>query len=557
MPLLKTIGKSAFNECINLQEFALADSVTSIGDAAFFGAASLKQVSFPAGLKSIGSEAYKNCSLFTNIILPDNMDYVASSVFANCRAVQEMRVPLAGQAQTKYPKSIRDYIVAYDDDYNPIVSRVELTKDTTVIAGYAFANLQELEELILPDTIVKFENNALNNMPKISKLDVAMATEYGYSLISGCPNLKELTIRLYTAADTAKPGYYRYYFEYEWGFVPENEMQSITKVIVKGDNTTLAKGTFRGSNKLEEVTLPDSLTKISDETFAYCTALKSVNIPSGVKEIGSDAFIGCSSLTGIDIPSGVYAIDKNAFRNCTALEAITFPQDSAINALGDSAFAGCTALQSVSFPSFSIWQLSYGLFSDCASLKTIALPQSLQYIRTSAFERSGLQAIVIPERVRVVDWFAFKDCKALQTVDIQYSDKFGLYEIGREAFAGCSALSSIVLPPSLSDIVGRAFADCTALSNVYVQREYDYRISPNNKCTALRIGTRDDGISDNVFDNCSPDIKFFVPIKNGDITESNPLTGAKNGVDAYKTLAQGWGDYADRIYPLPDLLPNT
>ena len=90
-----------------------------------------------------------------------------------------------------------------------------------------------------------------------------------------------------------------------------------------------------------------------------------------------------------------------------------------------------------------------------------------------------------------------------------------------------------------------------------VLREYNWRL-PNNNCTALKIGATENGLSDNVFDNCSPDLKIYVPVNNDGITRDgydaygNPVSGAKNGVTAYKDYGLGWGDYRDKIFAIPN-----
>ena len=55
-----------------------------------------------------------------------------------------------------------------------------------------------------------------------------------------------------------------------------------------------------------EVTIPDSVTSISNGAFLDCTSLTSINIPDSVTSIGDWAFDGCENLT-IRGASGSYA----------------------------------------------------------------------------------------------------------------------------------------------------------------------------------------------------------------------------------------------------------
>lgn len=79
---------------------------------------------------------------------------------------------------------------------------------------------------------------------------------------------------------------------------------------------------FAGANLSKGVTLPDSITAISNQAFMY-TSLPYINIGDAVKTIGSSAFVGCGSLTEVSIGSGVTKIDSACFSNCSKLKKLT------------------------------------------------------------------------------------------------------------------------------------------------------------------------------------------------------------------------------------------
>jgi len=476
-------------------------------------------------------------------------------VFGGCYGIEEFKVPLAPSNQN-FPTSIRSYTDVYRGDFVTNVKKVELTRDTFVVPSYAFLNMNRLEDLIFPETIQRFDNNALNGMPKVKKLDISMAMEYGTSLIQDCESLEELTIRLESVYDKSRPSYFQYFFATESGFYSENDFASIKKVTVKGNNTTLAVGAFQNATHLEEIILPDTLTMLSEKMLEGCGALTTLTIPLNVREIGKEAFQNCVSLTAIDIPKGVHTIGEYAFESCTLLETVAIPSDSQIYSLGASIFSNCTALTNISFPDNSIWEISGGLFYNCISLTDFHIPFGVQFVRASAFRNSGLKKIAIPKTVMNIDWYAFQNCVDLEEINFAETNQSRLKEIGRGAFENCPMIEEIVLPPSLTDIVGRAFADCVSLSKVVVLREYNW-LTPQDNCTALRIGAGEDGQSDNVFDNCSPYLKIYVPKNNAGIMEDDPETGAKNGVTAYKEYGPGWGDYQHIIFAIPKEVYDT
>lgn len=61
---------------------------------------------------------------------------------------------------------------------------------------------------------------------------------------------------------------------------------------------------------VEYYSAPDS---IGMKTFLYCEKLESVSIPNSVTSIGPSAFYGCTGLTSVTIPNSVRKIDDYAF----------------------------------------------------------------------------------------------------------------------------------------------------------------------------------------------------------------------------------------------------
>ena len=127
--------------------------------------------------------------------------------------------------------------------------------------------------------------------------------------------------------------------------------------------------------EMEEVILPQSLTRIGDNAFWGCVKLKSVEFPAGVTEIGRSAFASCRALAELTIPGTVKTVGNSAFMDCTALTGLTI--EPGVETLEASAFWGCTALTEVTIPD-SVTTLGPGLFYGCTSLRRAVLPNNPQ-----------------------------------------------------------------------------------------------------------------------------------------------------------------------------------
>ena len=71
-------------------------------------------------------------------------------------------------------------------------------------------------------------------------------------------------------------------------------IQSIFKVVIEENITTVGAYAFTGAENLASVTIPETVTKIGAYAFYGASDLEAVNIPASVKSIGMMAFAKCS-----------------------------------------------------------------------------------------------------------------------------------------------------------------------------------------------------------------------------------------------------------------------
>lgn len=83
----------------------------------------------------------------------------------------------------------------------------------------------------------------------------------------------------------------------------------------------------------------------------------------------------------------------------------------------------------------------------------IVIPIGVEEISVNAFAGSGIEKVVIPNSVRVIDESAFQGISSLNTVEFSNGD----LEIGKSAFLDCSSLTSINLKSGKKNIGETAF----------------------------------------------------------------------------------------------------
>ena len=110
----------------------------------------------------------------------------------------------------------------------------------------------------------------------------------------------------------------------------------------------LANWAFAQCQRLEWVSLPQTLRIIGEHAFRECVSLTEITIPDGVKEIRGGTFFGCSALGTATLPPGLREIGAYAFSCCDSLREIVIPDG--VQALGRGAFEGCSALCRAELP---------------------------------------------------------------------------------------------------------------------------------------------------------------------------------------------------------------
>lgn len=229
--------------------------------------------------------------------------------------------------------------------------------------------------VVIPPTIsswpvTKIGEDAFQDNTTITSVTIpASVTEIGSNAFAGCTNLtsvnyegdwSNLTIQSGNPAvqDAANAPL----FDFE--FIPP-------------DNTAVIVTNYKYNGAAADVTIPSRyqgkpVTMIGHAAF-FNSAVTSVTIPDSVTSISDEAFINCPKLTNISIPNSVTYIGFSAFSSCTSLKSITLP--SSLSFISGALFLGCSQLTTIHIP-VSVTSIGNNAFADCPSLMTVTYPGS-------------------------------------------------------------------------------------------------------------------------------------------------------------------------------------
>lgn len=152
---------------------------------------------------------------------------------------------------------------------------------------------------------------------------------------------------------------------------------------------------FYEDEKLEKITLPNTLRIIGKEAFA-CSAIEAAILPETLLIIEDDAFAD-SSLKAVNIPESVSRIGENAFSG-TDITSIKIPSN--VKSISEAMFNRCRKLHSVIIEGAKT--IGESAFDGCEKLKNISLPDTLTAIEDNALNDTGIEYLIVPQSVNYI-----------------------------------------------------------------------------------------------------------------------------------------------------------
>ena len=389
-----------------------------------------------------------NNEYITSITVPDSVTKIGTYAFSDCRALKTI---------TFGKSSKLDYIgeKAFWACYE--LSSISIPESVTFIGSNAFTYCKKLTSISIPDISVYISDTAF------------VDSAYYKDANNWTDNVLYIGNHLIKANSDISGAY-----------------------SIKVGTVTVASCAFSSCSNLTEVSLPDSLTYISDSAFEHCYNLENVDLPDSITHIGSNAFLNCARFTKITIPSTVNYVGYHAFYRCSNLKTVVIKD----GATGCSYFEGCDITYATipawaikCIPKASLYSVDItsgdsiddNAFKNCTSLYKVTIGDSITSIGHSAFEGcSNLRNVAIGNRVTDIATDAFYGCQIhiarLPASAIAFIPKTHLMNvtitsgtaIADYAFRDCINLSYVSIPSSITTIGTNAFVGCKKITKINI-----------------------------------------------------------------------------------------
>ena len=413
-----TIGNGALSG-IKFTDITIPATVTEIGNDVFNGCTSLKSVIFEGSTAQLTvgyNTAGEDEGLFVdapltavNLNRDINYTFPTSSLNTPVEGLFGNKPSLVNITLGDNVKTVSGYMFA-----NAGITSIDLNKVTTIGKG-AFEGVSKITNFEIPESVTSIGDFAFKNCTSLANLTFATGSsdltigfqpgsaEYGPFYQSPLTSIVVnrslvLTDAYATACD-----------QYDEGIFSTNpELGSRNTTISLGGQVGKIPEFMFSSLPLTEITIPATVTEISNDAFTNCKNLSVVTFEEGNQPLT----IGYNTVDTDEGPFVDAPLTKVTLKRPINY---TFPNpDTAIEGL----FGGKSNLTEVELGQY-VNNISDYMFAN-TGIQTLSLPiTNVQTIGNGAFSGSKLVQITIPYFVRSIGVNAFVNCDYLAEVYIQ------------------------------------------------------------------------------------------------------------------------------------------
>ncbi|KAK8895234.1 hypothetical protein M9Y10_023676 [Tritrichomonas musculus] len=453
-----------------------------------FAFSCLEEISLPDSLKAIKSAAFKDCYNLENVTFSPNskLKKIERFAFYNCRKLKSFSIP----NQVKII-SVKSFSFCG-------LTEIEIPESVEKIEYMAFYNCKELKNVILNEGLKGIGKYSFANCYLINKIDLPNSVKSieSYSFLN-CVNLKQFNTMDKTQLIELRKGAFENTKIEKLKLNPSLEIQIEPQCASYLTEISFYEGELLFFNQFD-----DGVLYFKDEY-----ANKVVFVPSNLEYLK------------IRKAWGFYPIVLKEVKNLTTIE---LPNERDFNGIE---FSSTNKIKKIIVSSQCEEGFDRGFYFKYKNylldyLEKVEFDEmaSIDIICSESFiSCKKLTKIVIPFTCHAIGHKAFKDCINLKTVEFgtvnesttKIKDK--LESIGSEAFCNCSSLTSILIPPTIQEILKGAFMNCINLKHV----NFGFRIFKSGTKQIINYYSFNCNnfvlIQANAFRNCSSLESFRIP----------------------------------------------
>ncbi len=479
-----SIGKEAFKNCVSVNAATVPASALSsmplsaltsitivsgsIPENAFAGCTGLASITLGAGVTAIGANAFDDTAYYKDA---SNWSDGGKTLYINnCLILAKGEV--SGAFTVKENTSL---IANSAFAGNTALTAVSFPASLQYIGNGAFLGCSEIADIALPATLKAVGDNAFRGCLRAASVNIPENVVIGKEAFRGCEAIETLLIPV--SVTSIGENAFADCTALRTVSIPAAVVSSIHKKFLETvtitDGVALENEAFKNSLNLTSVTLPEGLVSLGDGAFSGCVLLTSIQLPASLTELGKGVFVGCSALTSVTLAAGneAFASEEGVLYNANKSTLIVVPAQktaftipTSVTKIADYAFAN-GLLTSIVVPD-TVVAIGAGAFSECAALKSLALPAGIGRLDNSVFVGcTALESVIAPTLVLNSTFVSIvKD----SLVELYINGGNGTSNFTTN-FSSCTGLTRLMVDSSVNNgFHANAFGGCASLREANV-----------------------------------------------------------------------------------------
>ncbi len=507
-----SIGTNAFYNCTSLQSVTIPESVTFIDNAAFCGCSSLTSVILPDSITelapkifskcsslssvtlgnsvhSIGYDAFSSCTELASITLGDSVEYIAYMAFCGCSALTTIAIPDS---------------VTFIGDYAfygcPLFTSITIPDSVTFLGNNTFNGTfyKADGETELESTVANLAGSTFN------KVDGKWIKQNKFGMCGESANY-DLDFSTGTLTINGSGSMY----DYSDGISPwYSSKESISSIVIGDSITSIGAFAFGDCTALTSLTIPNSITSVGDYAFEGVTTIESITIPDSVETIGYSAFEGCTKLATVNLGRSVNFINDFAFEGCSSLVSFVVSDENSAYCSVDGVLFNSDKTTLVQYPlakadtSYripdTVTTIRSSAFNEWKFLTSLTIPDSVETIEDGAFDITFFDTDGEKELEDTVEdlvgftfnkvdgkWIKQKEFgKCGRDVTFEFDSSTGTLTLSGSGpmyskgiapwYYFNDTITSVVIGDSITTLAANAFDGCTALTSITIPASISY-----------------------------------------------------------------------------------
>ena len=512
---------------------------------------SILSITLPPTITTLDEEAFYGCNRLTTLTLPNTITESRWGAFDRCSSLQHVHIPdLSSWLKINYINNLAHpfYAVTSGDLYinGEKLTDITIPEDITTIPFSAFRNCKSLTNITIPNHVTAIERSAFDGCDLDEITFGRNVTSIGYHIYNSCKKINIPNLEwLFNIEYADQHGLY------DNGGIIYIDNQQINDIVIPESVTKINDYIFINNDHITSINIPPSITEICNGAFRNVKSLESVYITdleawlritfnnstaNPVYNSQATLYLNGQELTDLVIPESITELKQYAFYNHKALTSITIPNSgihvahgalygTSINAIHIKdlhAWCNTTFYSSDSIPTRN------NIYLNGEHITTFIVPDDVEQINAYLFDKWDNE-VILGKSVKSIKESAFQQ-SAITSIILPE----GLETIWDNAFAYCSNLKSISIPTTLTSIGNYSFYGCTSLAQIVIPDNVitlgDYVFSYCENLEYVKIGNGVETIPDSAFSRCTS-LKTVVlgsSVKNIEISAMNGCTSLES-----------------------------